>query len=411
MSKRRPNARQPSKGTKLATTAPKRSTGRTWLARRLALPNQLGGLVDLKPIQRITRLFSHATGMSASVTSGCLPQSPTTVREFCRLVRESPHGLMRCAQCDLLVAQEVIRTGAPQRYLCWAGLHEMGTPIIGSNDILGVLFAGQARPSTADRSVECLLDTVAQTTGIVRDRLSKAYDRVPVVSDREFRKCAELAGEAASAIGEIAELHAQTKVKGVTPEDLISEMSIIDWFRLVKQRTVLVLGKDTGDGLDLLREIQDLLSRRDYRPMLVKDHGDIDSMSNEQKVMAIAYASRFAVIENSYPAGQIDECRLCAMNRIVTATLRQEGKGSSFLVTDYDIDFPFMREFVYEPSSRGRALPVVLSRAVRWAEATLQKRQEFFRKLYPWRRDKTAEGSEARRADGPAHQAMPGPEL
>lgn len=77
------------------------------------------------------------------------------------------------------------------------------------------------------------------------------------------------------------------------------------------------------------------------------------------------------------------ECKICSTNRIVTAALREEGRGSSFMVTDYFKDFDFMEEFTYTVD--GKSLEEAVGRALAWAEKKCKDRREYFDSLRPWR--------------------------
>ena len=91
------------------------------------------------------------------------------------------------------------------------------------------------------------------------------------------------------------------------------------------------------------------------------------------------------VIENTFPAGQIAECKLCSTNRIITAALREKGKGSSFMVTDYFKDYDFMEEFEYENDSD--SLSAALDKAITWADIKIKERIAYYDSLYPWRKE------------------------
>ena len=133
----------------------------------------------------------------------------------------------------------------------------------------------------------------------------------------------------------------------------------------------------TPPELELLRTIARSLQSAEYRPILVKDLPDVEEMSNEDKVRSFADASRFVVLENTFPAGQIAECKILSTNRIVTVFLRQEGAGSSYMVTDYHKDFDFMEEFTYRNASP-ESLRLALERACDWAERKIEERRQFF---------------------------------
>jgi hypothetical protein len=154
-----------------------------------------------------------------------------------------------------------------------------------------------------------------------------------------------------------------------------------EYLRLFKKSNVLILGKDTGAQLVHLRSIQEIVCGIGYRAEIVKDAPEIPEMSNEDKVRALADSSRFVLLENSFAAGQIVEMKIMSTNRIVTAILREEGLGSSWMVSDYDIDFAFMREFVYTPDT----LEEVVGAACKWAEQFVAGRVEQLARRYPWR--------------------------
>jgi hypothetical protein len=156
-----------------------------------------------------------------------------------------------------------------------------------------------------------------------------------------------------------------------------------EMIRGMRERQVLVLGKDTSPEDIVLLKVASGLRAQGYVPLLVKTFPDFRELSNEDKVRVFADVSRFVIIENSFPAGQIVECKICAVNRIVTAMLRQRGRGSSYMVTDYDKDYEFMREFEYVAADED--LAETLRQATTWAEQQVQARAEFFDKRYPWR--------------------------
>ena len=150
-----------------------------------------------------------------------------------------------------------------------------------------------------------------------------------------------------------------------------------------RKSRVLVLGKDTGDELKRLLSIRDILPSLGYQGILVKEHPDIPELSNEDKVRTFAGLCRFVLLENSFPAGQIVECKICSTNRIVTAALREEGCGSSFMVTDYFKDFDFMKEFTY--TLDGESLVAAVQQGVGWADKKVEERRQYFDSVYPWR--------------------------
>lgn len=170
-----------------------------------------------------------------------------------------------------------------------------------------------------------------------------------------------------------------------TPTTVVPDNDVMSSIRRFKQKQVLVLGKDTGSEYQYLVNICKSLQSQGYSPLLVKDHRDLPELSNEEKVRVLADMSRFVILENTFPAGQIAECKICSTNRIICAALRQRGKGSSFMVTDYFKDFDFMAEFEYEDTPE--SLSEAVRAAIKWAEQKTAERIEYYNSRYPWRKD------------------------
>lgn len=163
-----------------------------------------------------------------------------------------------------------------------------------------------------------------------------------------------------------------------------TEENLTNYLVRLKKTMVLILGKDSGEELKLLRKIETYIKRLKFMPQLVKDVPDIPEMSNEEKMSAIASACKFVLMENSYPAGQIAEAKILSTNRIVTGMLRQEGKGSTWMIADYEFDFKFMKEFVYTLDT----LKDAVSDACDWATEHVEIRRQQLNEMYPWRKKK-----------------------
>ena len=156
---------------------------------------------------------------------------------------------------------------------------------------------------------------------------------------------------------------------------------IIPTLQRFREGNILLLSKDNGPELQRLHDIRSFLEKLKYNTVLVKEHPDIPELSNEDKVRIISGFCKFVLMENTFPAGQIAECKICSTNRIVTASLREVGTGSSYMVTDYFKDFDFMEEFEYELAG----LESVVRQAVQWGENKVDERMQYFNKIYPWR--------------------------
>ena len=148
-----------------------------------------------------------------------------------------------------------------------------------------------------------------------------------------------------------------------------------------KEKAVLVLGQDTTE-IHRLRAVQDSLGDLGYICLVVKDISDIDIQSIEEKVNMLASLSRFVICDKSVASGHIDELKICANNRFVTAIVQQEGMGATWMQADYSKDFTFMKTFEYRDLT---SIDSCVRQAAAWAEDKVQDRRQFFNNLYSWR--------------------------
>lgn len=158
------------------------------------------------------------------------------------------------------------------------------------------------------------------------------------------------------------------------------EIRILNAIPLAKERFVFIIGQDTTE-VHRLRAIQSALGT-DYRGLIAKDIEDLEVQTLEEKVELLGALCRFVICENSFPSGHIGELKICASNRFVTAILQEAGLGATWMQVDYPIDYSFMKIFSYKNLKNiGKSV----QEAVKWAEDIIQKRQQVFNRLYPWR--------------------------
>jgi len=157
---------------------------------------------------------------------------------------------------------------------------------------------------------------------------------------------------------------------------------LADWLKRTKENTVLILGKDSPvEYMDKLKEVAQIIQNMGYSTILIKEQPEINTLSNEEKMLAYAAISKFVIIEKSEPAGQIDEAKICAFNRIPAIWIHRKGTGDTWMQGDYEVDFNNIRSFTYEETEK----EVVLNRAVEWVEQFLKEKSEYLDDKYPWR--------------------------
>lgn len=160
---------------------------------------------------------------------------------------------------------------------------------------------------------------------------------------------------------------------------------INEWITACKTKMVLILGKDSPDEyLENLQVISSVVESKGYQPILIKMQPEVETITNEEKMLAYASLARFVIIEKSDAAGQIDEAKICAFNRLPSIWIQKEDLGDTWMQGDYEVDFKNIKTFKYEDSS----LRQCLDEAISWVERFLEEKTYYLNALYPWRREK-----------------------
>ncbi len=145
--------------------------------------------------------------------------------------------------------------------------------------------------------------------------------------------------------------------------------------------SVLILGKDTGDGLEKLRRIASRLEDLGYYPYVIKEQPDRIGESTIQKVLRFALSSKFIVVENSESSGHLYEIpHVTKMAECVTIVLQQEGQGATWMFEDAYAKYKHWKKFTYTTNM----FEAELKKAVQWAENFIQEFGQFQKDTLPW---------------------------
>jgi len=144
---------------------------------------------------------------------------------------------------------------------------------------------------------------------------------------------------------------------------------------------VLILGKDTGDGLARLRIVQKKLADLGYDAILIKDQPDGRGDSVLQKVLQYATSSRFVVLDNTEASGHLYELpHVSKSAECITAVLQERGRGSTWMVEDAFFRHNHWRKFEFNPD----VLEVVVEQAAAWAEDFRERFAQHQEVVLPW---------------------------
>ncbi|MBS1814657.1 MAG: hypothetical protein JSS87_07260 [Acidobacteria bacterium] len=145
--------------------------------------------------------------------------------------------------------------------------------------------------------------------------------------------------------------------------------------------SVLILGKDTGSALDILKRIESKLQELGYYTYIIKEQPDRVGESIIQKVMRYALSSRFVVIENSEPSGHLYEIpHVAKAAECVTVVLQEKGKGATWMFEDAYAKHKHWHKIEYENAS----LETAVVEAATWAEHFVKDFGNYQTVQLPW---------------------------
>jgi hypothetical protein len=154
---------------------------------------------------------------------------------------------------------------------------------------------------------------------------------------------------------------------------------IAEYVNTKKQKSVLVLGDYSREGMGRLETICQCVADLGYEPILVKDVSDIFGSDLQQKITVIGGLARFVLIDDSSRSGHLVEVQIALQSRWVTVLLHSEGHRASSMTAGLS----FTSKVFSEQDFDLLAPCAGVERAVVWAESELKDLGEY-KRLYPW---------------------------
>jgi hypothetical protein len=147
--------------------------------------------------------------------------------------------------------------------------------------------------------------------------------------------------------------------------------------------SVLILGKDSGPALDVLKRIASKLQELGYYTYIIKEQPDRIGESVVQKVLRYALSSKFVIIENSEPSGHLYEIpHVTELAECVTVVLQEEGKGATWMFEDAYAKHNHWRKILYPEGNIEKAV----EQAATWAEECIKQFAKYQIDHLPWLR-------------------------
>ena len=145
--------------------------------------------------------------------------------------------------------------------------------------------------------------------------------------------------------------------------------------------SVLILGKDTAEGLDLLKRIQNHLESIGFYTYIIKEQPDKVGESIIQKVLRYGLSSKFVIIENSKPTGHLYEIpHITKMAELTSIILQKQDEGATWMFEDLYHKLNNIKKFEYSDEN----LEGVIDTGIAWALEYCKSFGEYQKQKLPW---------------------------
>lgn len=144
--------------------------------------------------------------------------------------------------------------------------------------------------------------------------------------------------------------------------------------------SILILGKDTGESMELLKRIQTYLNNKGFYTYIIKEQPDLLGESVMQKVLRYALSSRLVIIENTEPSGHLYEFpHIVKMAEMPTVVLQQKDKGATWMFEDLYQRMTNIKKIEYTNDNMEEQVDA----GIKWAFDYLTQFGIYQKKLFP----------------------------
>lgn len=145
--------------------------------------------------------------------------------------------------------------------------------------------------------------------------------------------------------------------------------------------SVLILGKDTKEGLLVLKRIQTYLDDLGFYTYLIKEAPDKIGESVMQKVLRYGLSSKFVIVENSEPSGHLYELpHITKFAELTTIVLQKKGVGATWMFEDLYLRLKNIQKFEYEDED----LEKQINSGIEWANDYFRSFSDYQKRILPW---------------------------
>ena len=148
---------------------------------------------NIESLDKLLYDFHSLTGLTISVWDANFNQLsfyPKDMRNFCRIIKQSPEGKLRCLLSDKAVCVECQKAGRPVTHHCHAGLVDTAVPIKFKDSVIGYIMFGQIKDDSSDNIEK--LKTLSRELQIDFTLLSKGYKELEIYNKDKVAAAANI---------------------------------------------------------------------------------------------------------------------------------------------------------------------------------------------------------------------------
>lgn len=161
-------------------------------------------LIDIDTMQRFQDVLHSVFGISTGLADkeGVALDSHDSWTEFCGgCIKKSTRGLAMCENCDKQGMLSAMEYGTVMTYSCHTGLVDFAAPIVVDGKAVGCFLGGQVTTSPLTREH---VNKLARRYEIDPEKLWEAAQKIPVVSEEQVERAANLVYEISNLISRLA---------------------------------------------------------------------------------------------------------------------------------------------------------------------------------------------------------------
>lgn len=148
---------------------------------------------NIESLDKLLYDFHSLTGLTISVWDANFNQlsfQPKDMRNFCRIIKQSPEGKLRCLLSDKAVCVECQKAGKPVTHHCHAGLVDTAVPIKFKDSVIGYIMFGQIKDDSSDNIEK--LKALSRELQIDFTLLSKGYKELEIYNKDKVAAAANI---------------------------------------------------------------------------------------------------------------------------------------------------------------------------------------------------------------------------